>query len=213
MREHRGAIALLLILMVQAFVPIIPVDATSGRTTPDFTVSVMTLSAGGSIDDGGDIILGDGLHVLRIVVTNQGSASGEVTLNILHKASAISSETSVTSIDLGVVDAASSTGSILVNWTATLGDEQTLFARVASAEDINSLNDEASIDFDVKIHHVGTVLANTIPDPATGFTDLRLDHSVHTFNATVRNDGVNTITAVFELNFRSIILTSVLLFN
>ena len=201
MREHRGAIALLLILMVQVFVPIFPVDATSGRTTPDFTVSVMTLSAGGSIDDGGDIILGDGLHVLRIVVTNQGSASGEVTLNILHQASAISSETSVTSIDLGVVDAASSTGSILVNWTATLGDEQTLFARVASAEDINALNDEASIDFDVKIHHVGTILTDTIPSPSIGFTDVRLDHTVHTFNATVRNDGVNTITAVFELNF------------
>lgn len=201
MHERRLAFGLIMVMMIQIIVPVIPVDATMGRTTPDFTVSVMTLSAGGSIDDGIDTILAPGDHVIRIVVTNQGPVDGTATLNLVHQPSPASAESSVTSINLGVIAATSSSNPILINWTATSGDDQTLFARISSATDINPSNDERRLDFHVRDFHYGVVLTDTVPGPTGGFSDVRLNHSTHTFNATVRNDGVMPVSAVFELNF------------
>ena len=133
MSNRKVAFSMLLLLFVQVVVPIIPVDATSGRSTPDFNVSVMTFSSGGSIDDAGQIKLAPGDHILRVVVTNNGGGAGSAVLNIVHQASASSGETPVTSIDLGTIGAASSSNPVLINWTASSGDGQTLFARVASA--------------------------------------------------------------------------------
>ena len=131
-----------------------------------------------------------------------GAGAGR-TLNIAHQASASSLESPVTSINLGTIGAASSSNPILVNWTALEGDGQTLFARVVSAADPSPSNNDRTLDFDVAKYHVGSALGDNIPGPTGGFTDLRLDHSVHTYEATVRNDGVMDISAVFELNFTS----------
>ncbi|HIF45860.1 MAG TPA: hypothetical protein EYQ73_03575 [Candidatus Poseidoniales archaeon] len=201
MRERNLAIGLILVLFLQAVVPVIPASATMGRTTPDFTVSVMTLSAGGSIDDAGQIKLAPGNHVIRVVVENQGPVAGPVTLNLVHLASPSSTESQVTSIDLGVISASSSSSPVLINWTASAGDDQTLFTRTSSTEDSNTGNDEHRLDFDVTALNRGIVLADSVPGPTNGFTDLRLNHSIHTFDATVRNDGVLPISGVFELNF------------
>ena len=202
MREKGLAFGILLVFFLQVLIPVVPVDAaTSGRTTPDFHVSVMTFSAGGSIDDSGEIKLAPGDHVIRLIVSNQGPVSGDVTLNLVHQASPGSIEVPVTSIDLGTIGGASSSNPILINWTSLSGDDQTLFARVASVSDQNTANDERRIDFDVTTLHRGIVLGDDVPSPNGGFTDVRLDHSVHTFNATVRNDGVMNISAVYELNF------------
>ena len=57
------------------------------------------------------------------------------------------------------------------------------------------------MDFDVTMLHRGSVLGDTVPGPTGGFTDVRLNHTIHTFDATVRNDGVMDVSAVFELNF------------
>ena len=57
------------------------------------------------------------------------------------------------------------------------------------------------MDFDVTALNRGTVLADSVPGPTNGFTDVRLNHSIHTFDSTVRNDGVLPISGVFELNF------------
>ena len=57
MSNRKVAFSMLLLLLVQVVVPIIPADATSGRSSPDFNVSVMTFSSGGSIDDAGQIKL------------------------------------------------------------------------------------------------------------------------------------------------------------
>ena len=201
MSSRKVAFSMLLLLLVQVIVPIIPADATTGRTSPDFNVSVLTLSSGGSIDEAGQIKLSPGDHIIRVVVSNDGPAAGSAVLNIVHQASASSGETPVTSIDLGSIGAASSSNPVLINWTATSGDGQTLFARIVSAADSDNSDNERSIDFDVTMYHKGTVLGHNVPGPTPGFTDLRLDHSIHTYEATVRNDGVMDISAVYELNF------------
>ena len=201
MSNRKVAFSMLLLLLVQVIVPVIPADATSGRTTPDFNVSVMTFSSGGSIDDAGIIKIAPGDHIVRVVVTNNGAGAGSAVLNIVHQASGSSGETPVTSIDLGTIGAASSSNPVLINWTALSGDGQTLYARVVSLADTDTSNNERSIGFDVTMYHEGTVLGHNVPGPTPGFTDLRLDHSVHSYSATVRNDGVMDISAVYELNF------------
>ena len=201
MSNRKVAFSILIVLLLQVSVPMIPVDATSGRSTPDFTVSVMTLSSGGSIDDAGQYKLAPGDHIVRMVVSNNGLADGTATLNLIHRASASSGETTVTSINLGIIGASSSSNTILVNWTANSGDGQTLFARVVSSEDSDLSNNERTLDFDVTMLHRGSVLGDTVPGPTGGFTDVRLNHTIHTFDATVRNDGVMDVSAVFELNF------------
>ena len=49
MSSRRIAATMLAILLVQVAVPLVPADATSGRSSPDFYISVMTLSSGGSV--------------------------------------------------------------------------------------------------------------------------------------------------------------------
>ena len=53
MSSRKVAVSILMVLLLQVTVPMIPVDATSGRSNPDFSVSVMTLSSGGSVDESG----------------------------------------------------------------------------------------------------------------------------------------------------------------
>ena len=201
MSNRTIATAIIAVFLLQIAIPVMPVDATSGRSTPDFSVSVMTLSSGGSVEYSGEKKLAPGDHIVRIVVTNSGQGDGDATLNLVHRASPSSAETTVNSISLGNIPAATSSNPILINWTALSGDDQTLFARVASSADTNTNNDESSITFDVTMFHLGTVLGDNIPDPTGGFPDVRLNHSIHTFDTTVRNDGVMDLSAVMELNF------------
>ena len=46
MSERKVAFAILAILILQVSVPVLPVDATSGRTTPDFSVTALTFLFG-----------------------------------------------------------------------------------------------------------------------------------------------------------------------
>ena len=46
MSSRRIAATMLAILLVQVAAPLVPADATSGRSSPDFYISVMTLSGG-----------------------------------------------------------------------------------------------------------------------------------------------------------------------
>ena len=202
MSERKLAFTMLAILVFQVSMPILPVDATSGRTTPDFSVSALTFSAGGSIDDAGENILAPSLHTVRIVVENIGVAAGTATLEILHETTAnAGNPTLLQTIDLGVISAASTTNPVLYDWTASSGDDQTLIARVVSSSDSDNGNNERRIDFDVKIQNEGVILGHNIPGPTPGFSDLRLSHSTHTYEVTVRNDGVTDLNAVYEINF------------
>ena len=68
MSSRKVAFSMLLLLLVQVIVPIIPADATTGRTSPDFNVSVLTLSSGGSIDEAGQIKLSPGDHIILSLI-------------------------------------------------------------------------------------------------------------------------------------------------
>ena len=202
MSERKVAFAILAILVLQVSIPILPADATSGRTTPDFSVAALTFSAGGSIDDGTENIIAPSTHTVRIVVQNIGVASGTATLQILHETTAnAGNPTLLQTIDLGTIGAATTTNPILYDWTASSGDDQTLIARVVSSSDSDNTNNERTIDFDVKIQNQGTILGHNIPGPTPGFSDLRLAHTSHTYEVTVRNDGVTDLNAVYEINF------------
>ena len=164
MSERKVAFAILAILVLQVSVPILPVDATSGRTTPDFSVTALTFSSGGSIDDAGQNILAPTTHTVRIVVQNIGVASGTASLQILHETTAnAGNPTLLQTIDLGTIGAASTTNPILYDWTASSGDDQTLIARVVSSADSDNSNNEMEIDFDVKIQNEGIILGHNVP--------------------------------------------------
>ena len=202
MTNRKTAFAVLSVLLLQALVPVIGVNAeTSGRTTPDFSVPILTLSGGGSVDDGGQITLAPGEHIIRIVVANNGPVTGSANLEIVHKLSPSSSENVLTTISIDNLQAVSQTNPILYTWTAPSGDDQTIFARVSSGSDSNTGNNEASLNFDVTTLNLGTAINDNIPSPSGGFSYLRLNHSIHSYTATVRNDGVMPLSATFELNF------------
>lgn len=202
MSDRKVAFAILAILVLQVSIPILPADAASGRTTPDFSVTALTFSAGGSVDDGGENILAPSTHTVRVVVQNIGVVAGTAKLEILHETTAnAGNPTLLQTIDLGTIGAASSTNPILYDWTASSGDDQTLIARVVSSSDSDNSNNDMRIDFDVKIQNEGTILGHNVPGPTPGFSDLRLGHTSHTYEVTVRNDGVTDLTAVYEIEF------------
>jgi uncharacterized membrane protein len=195
-----------LILLVLLTPNIAPLTSASdgARANPDFSVQSITLDNAGSVWNGVDLILEPDQHVVRIVVTNTGSASGQVTLSLVHRGSPTAGETTVTSVDLGSMAASSTSNPILISWDATTGDGQSLFARVSSGTDSNSANNEQRLDFNVSVFHSGAVTGDTIPAPTGGQDTARLTNAVHPVNATVLNQGVMAMSAVLELSFYEI---------
>ena len=86
MSSRNIASLILAVFLLQIAMPALTVDATSGRSTPDFSVSVMTLSSGGSVEYSGETKLAPGDHIVRIVVTNsgQGAAGNKTTCTCCH---------------------------------------------------------------------------------------------------------------------------------
>ena len=199
MSNRKVAFSILLVLLFQAIVPIIPVDATSGRAMPSVSAD-MTFSLGGSIDDGTDVKLSPGAHLVEITVSNTGGNDAEVTINLKHKASLSSAEIPVTSINAGTLQSGAS-DTYLINWTAQSGDGQTLTAEVVATDGPDVATVDTSKQFDVTMFHQGNVLGDNIPSPSGGSNEVRLNHSIHTFDASVINKGVMDISSVLELNF------------
>jgi len=209
MRDSSTKISTLLaglILLVLLTPNIAPFTSASdgARANPDFSVQSITLDGAGSVWDGVDLILEQEEHVVRIVVANTGSAAGQVILNLVHRGSPTAGETTVQSIDLGIMSASSTSNPILISWDATTGDSQTLFARVAASSatiDTNSANNEQRLDFNVRGFHSGAVTGDTIPAPIGGQSTARLTNAVHPVTATVLNQGVMAMSAAMELSF------------
>ena len=202
MSNRKMAFTILLVLLVQVSVPMIPVDAASGRAVPSFTVD-LTLSVGGSIEAAGTTTVAPGDHVAKVVVSNIGLSDAEVTVTLAHIASVASTEVQFISIDAGTVLAGTS-DTILIDWAATEGAGQTLFARIVATDvsvPADITNEESQLDFDVSKYHEGVVLGYDIPAPLVGFADVRLNHDVHTFESTIRNDGVMAINAEMKFLF------------
>ena len=86
MSNRKMAFTILLVLLVQASAPIIPVDAASGRAVPNVSVD-LTLSVGGSVTADGITTVAPGDHTAKVVVANIGLTDAEVTVTLVHKAS------------------------------------------------------------------------------------------------------------------------------
>ena len=179
---------------------------TSARASPNFTVVSLTLDGAGSVQDGTETFVENNTHVARIVVGNSGSATGSVIVTLVHRGSPTAGESIVGSVSINSLAAATTASPVAIAWTASPGDLQTLFARVspaASSSDSNPADNERRLDFNVSSPPFlkGTLLEHSIPQPTGGSPITRIENAMQTFNATVINEGVRNISAVFELSF------------
>ena len=190
---------LVLLLVGHLALPFADASATSGRAGPDFAVTNMQFDGAGSVFTSSGLVLAPDTHTVRVDVENVGTSSGNAFLSLVHKGSPSAAEQIVDTVDLGTMPASSGPTTFLLSWTATTGPQQTLFARVSGANDGNPVNNEYRRDFDVDTLREMTIISDEFPSPAPGNTYVFLDRQSHTFNATIRNDGVMQASAVMGL--------------
>ena len=198
MLKQKGIPVLLVTLfLVQVALPFADATETSGRAGPDFQVTSMKFDGAGSVING-SLILAPDVHTVRIDVANVGTTAGSAFLSLVHKGSPSAAESTVDTVDLGSIAGGSASTTYLLSWTATTGPSQTLFARVSSANDGNPSNNEYRRDFNVEILHEAKVIADTLPTIAAGNTNVVLNRQSHSFDTTIRNDGVMAMSAVMN---------------
>ena len=190
---------LVLLLVGHLALPFADASTTSGRAGPDFAVTNMQFDGAGSVFTSSGLVLAPDTHTVRVDVSNVGTSSGNAFLSLVHKGSPSAAEQIVDTVDLGTMPASSGPTTFLLSWTATTGPQQTLFARVSGANDGNPVNNEYRRDFDVDTLREMTIISDEFPSPAPGNTYVFLDRQSHTFNATIRNDGVMQASAVMGL--------------
>ena len=198
MLKQKGVPVLLVALfLIQVALPLADAAETSGRAGPDFQVTAMKFDGAGSVIGAG-LVLAPDTHTVRVDVSNVGTSAGNAFLSLVHKGSPNAAENTVDTVDLGSIPAGSPTTTYLLSWTATTGPSQTLFARVSSANDGNIANNEYRRDFNVETLHQAGIIADTLPAIAPGNPTVVLDRQTHSFNTTVRNDGVMPFSAVMH---------------
>lgn len=198
------AFALVLLFLIPMSTPLIGSSngQASGRASPDFSVIGMTFSGAGSIDGGTGISLEPAEHDVRVQVRNMGDVQGSASLQLVHRASEVSSEYIVTTIALGSLPALSTSNVIIIPWTAPIGDGQTLWARISPSQgiqDSNPANNEQRKDFNVENLNQGNYTSSTLPSLQDGEQRVGLQKGMNWVNATVRNTGTKNVSAVMEL--------------
>ena len=146
-----------MVMLMASLTPLAVAD--QGRSTPDFIVTSFTLDDAGSINLGGGIEVEDATHVVRVQVQNIGLGAGQATLTLLLQGTSSSGDVVLDSTDLGVINAGQSSAVTVFSWSATLGNNQILKARISSAADINTGNNE-----DQLIVNVSRYQNSTVPD-------------------------------------------------
>ncbi len=214
LHNNKSSISLASLLIFLFLAPVIsPVISSSGETSaraaPDFTIVSFTLDGAGSVQDGSQIFVENNTHVARIVVGNSGSDTGSAIVSLVHRGSPTAGETIVGSASINSLGGSTVASPVAIAWTASPGDLQTLFARVApapSSSDSNPANDARRLDFNVSSPPFlkGSLLEHSIPQPTGGSSITRIENGAQTFNATVINNGVRDISAVFELSFEEV---------
>ena len=198
MLKQKGIPVLLVTLfLIQVALPFADATETSGRAGPDFQVTAMKFDGAGSVING-SLILAPDVHTVRIDVSNVGTTAGSAFLSLVHKGSPSAAESTVDTVDLGSIAGGSASTTYLLSWTATTGPSQTLFARVSSANDGNPANNEYRRDFNVETLHEANVIADTLPTIAPGNANVVLNRQSHSFETTIRNDGVMATNAVMQ---------------
>ena len=199
LKQRLLPLLLVVLLLGHLALPFADASSTSGRAGPDFRVVNMEFDGAGSVITSTGLILAPDTHTVRVDVDNAGTSTGSAFLSLVHKGSPSAAEQIVDTVDLGPVAASSGTTTYLLSWTATTGPSQTLFARVTGANDGNTANNEYRWDFDVDTYRESFIESDDFPSPAPGNTNVFLDRQSHTFNATIRNDGVMEFSAVMGL--------------
>ena len=199
LKQRLLPLLLVILLLGHLALPFADASSTSGRAGPDFRVVNMEFDGAGSVTTSTGLILAPDTHTVRVDVDNAGTSTGSAFLSLVHKGSPSAAEQIVDTVDLGPVAASSGTTTYLLSWTATTGPSQTLFARVTGANDGNTANNEYRWDFDVETYRESFMVSDDFPSPAPGNTNVFLDRQSHTFNATIRNDGVMEFSAVMGL--------------
>ena len=199
LKQRLLPLLLVVLLLGHLALPFADASSTSGRAGPDFRVVNMEVDGAGSVLTSTGLILEPDTHTVRVDVDNAGTSTGSAFLSLVHKGSPSAAEQVVDTVDLGPVAASSGTTTYLLSWTATTGPSQTLFARISGANDGNTANNEYRWDFDVDTYRKSFIESDDFPSPAPGNTNVFLDRQSHTFNATIRNDGVMEFSAVMGL--------------
>ena len=199
LKQRLLPLLLVVLLLGHLALPFADASSTSGRAGPDFRVVNMEFDGAGSVLTSTGLILEPDTHTVRVDVDNAGTSTGSAFLSLVHKGSPSAAEQVVDTVDLGPVAASSGTTTYLLSWTATTGPSQTLFARISGANDGNTANNEYRWDFDVDTYRKSFIESDDFPSPAPGNTNVFLDRQSHTFNATIRNDGVMEFSAVMGL--------------
>ncbi len=195
-------VSLVMIMLMAGLTPLAVAD--QGRSTPDFMVTSFTLDDAGSMNLGGGIEVEDATHVVRVQVQNTGLGAGQATLRLLLQGTASSGDVVLDSTDLGVIGAGQSSAVTIFSWSATLGNNQILKARVSSSADINTGNNEDQLIVNVSRYQDSSVPTHDIPTPAGGAGSVVWSPTVQDFNVNVRNDGVKNQSATFYLNFTEV---------
>lgn len=197
-----GLVALLLLTLATPLATP-AAEATSGRAGPDFSVTALTLDNHGSVlvDDAGliSVVAAPGDHTVRIEVANVGTLAGSATLELVHKGSPTAFEVVVDQMSTGSLAPGAAPSVFLMTWTAATGQDQTLFARVQSLQDGNTMNDERELGLDVERYLEANTIDTSHPTPSPGQSTARLSLGTHDLTATVRNDGVLPVSAEMDV--------------
>ena len=195
-------LALVAVMLLATLTPLAVAD--NGRSNPDFVVSSFTLDDAGSMYLGGGIEVEDATHVVRVQVQNIGLGAGQASLTLLLQGTATSGDVVLDSTDLGVIAAGASSAVSVFSWSATLGANQILKARVSIGGDIDPSNNEDQMIVNVSRYQNSSVPVVDIPQPTSGASSVVWSQTVHDFNVSVRNDGVKNQSAQFFLNFTEV---------
>ena len=132
------------IMLLQLAMPMVSVAAVDGRAAADFSVDSVTLSSGYSVTDASGVHnVGIGDHILRIVISNQGSAAGVPTITVVHTGSTNVQTQIGSQLVLDELAAVTTAAAVPVDWNgATAGAGQSITVTVTSSGDSNPANDD-----------------------------------------------------------------------
>jgi hypothetical protein len=131
MRKHSVTFLLLGVFLLSLASPLASPTQTNGRSTPNLSVQLISLDNGGSINNGTDNLVQDTVsHSVVVIVKNKGTLAGSGTLRLLHKGSPSADPVDKGTIPVTNLAAGASTSALTFTWSGSLGDGQTLTARI-----------------------------------------------------------------------------------